>query len=126
MSCVNRWSNGDDKTLDGVLARLGQIARKLFTADRLTVSVSEKADDALIDRLISSFPAGDGKAPPAGLHVPVQSRQAQRGKGDQVVQKELPDVQEVAALQVLQRAVHQAGRQTGPYAEGGREQHGDD
>ena len=65
-------STADDAALDKLLADMERIARQVFTAERLTVSCSEKVTDELLDELI--FPAGE-KAPAEASYTPLGKRQ---------------------------------------------------
>ena len=65
-------STADDAALDKLLADMERIARQVFTAERLTVSCSEKVTDQLLDEL--TLPAGEN-APAEASYTPLGKRQ---------------------------------------------------
>ncbi len=69
---LKKISTADDAALDELLATMEHIARRIFTAERLTVSCSEKVTDELLDKL--TLPAGE-KAPEEAHYAPLGVRQ---------------------------------------------------
>jgi len=69
-----RWIKGisaaEDAALDALLADAENLARRIVTADRLTVSCSDNTPDGLIDGLIAAFPR-TGEIPPAAARYAV-------------------------------------------------------
>ena len=65
-------STADDAQLGELLGTMEKIARKVFTAERLTISCSEKVTDALLDQL--TLPVGE-TAPAEATYAPLGVRQ---------------------------------------------------
>lgn len=69
---LKKISTADDTALDELLANMDKIARRIFTAERLTVSCSDNVSDVLLDML--TFPTG-GVAPKEANYTPLGIRQ---------------------------------------------------
>ena len=71
---LKRMSTAADEELDALLARLGALAGRVFTAERLTVSCTENTPDALTDALIAAFPQTGEEIPDEAAYEPLGIR----------------------------------------------------
>ncbi len=71
---LKRLSAAPDEELDVLLARLAELARRLFTADRLTLSCTENTPDGLLDALLAAFPRTGETVPAEAAFAPLGVR----------------------------------------------------
>ena len=71
---LKKWSTAADEELDGLLRELAALAKRIFTAERLTVSCTENMPEALLAELIGSFPQTGERAPEPAAYAPLGKR----------------------------------------------------
>ena len=68
---LKQWSTAADEELDGLLGDLSALAKRIFTAERLTVSCTENMPEALLEKLIDAFPKTGEPAPEQAAYAPL-------------------------------------------------------
>ena len=71
---LKRLSTAADEELDALLQRLEALARRVFTADRLTLSCTDNTPDELLDRLLAAFPRTGEAVPAEAAYEPLGVR----------------------------------------------------